>query len=50
MKKKITLTINEEIIKQIKLLAIEKDTSVSSLVELKVKELLKENGKNIRED
>lgn len=47
MKKKITLTINENIIKQMKLLAIEKDVSVSALLEEKAKELLKENGKEV---
>lgn len=44
MKKKFTTTLDEDLIKKIKILAIKKNTSVATLIENSIKKLLKENG------
>lgn len=41
MKKKFTTTLDEELIKQIKVYAIEHDTSVAHIIEQAIKELVK---------
>lgn len=44
MKKKFTTTIDEDLIKQLKILAIEKNTSAANLIEQAIKKMIKENG------
>lgn len=41
MKKKFTTTLDSELIKQIKVYAIEHDTSVASLIEKAIKQIVK---------
>lgn len=45
MKKKFTTTIDDELIKKAKIIAIEKEISVAELIEISLKEYLKKIGK-----
>lgn len=44
MKKKFTTTLDEELIKKLKILAIKKNTSAAALIEKAIQKMLKENG------